>query len=230
MIGRVILGILLALLAALVIGLAIPARVRFSYDQGAMALWVRYGPVRLQLFPPKEKQPQPEGEPSELEQPQKEKKKKPKKPPKPRAKINLDQILYSLETLPPILGRLLGRAGRGVRVGPLKVHLLIACADPADTAQLYGRIHAGLSAGLPLLHRAVRIKDQDIQLFPDFLGDRMDCIADVGVSMRPWVLVWAGLRAGGSALRWFLGFRKLASPPPAKEQTEKEQAADSEAA
>ena len=89
--------------------------------------------------------------------------------------------------------RLLGRTGRGVRVEPLKVHLLIACADPADTAQLYGRLCAALSAGLPLLERAVRIKDQDIRLFPDFMGDRMDCIADVGVSLRPWIPVWAGL-------------------------------------
>lgn len=218
MVGRVILGILLALLAALVIALAIPARVRLSYDQGALAVWVRYGPIRLQIFPPKEKPSQEESaDPSPQKQKKRKKQTREKKPPKPRAKINLDQILYSLETLPPILVRLLGRTGRGVRVEPLKVHLLIACADPADTAQLYGRLCAALSAGLPLLERAVRIKDQDIRLFPDFMGDRMDCIADVGVSLRPWIPVWAALRAGGSGLKWFLGFRRLASPPPAVE-------------
>lgn len=245
MVGRVIACILLVLLAALVIALTIPARVRFSYDQGALALWVRYGPVRLQLFPPKEKPPRkkrrtkeepaaqepPQSDSSPSERLKEKRKKKSPKSPKPRPGINLDQILYSLETLPPVLVRLLGRTGRGVRVEPLKLHLLIACADPADTAILYGRIQAALSAGLPLLQRAVRIKDQDIRLFPDFLGDRMDCIADVGVSLRPGVLAWAGLRAGGSALKWFLGFRRLASPPPAKEQTApKGQAADSEAA
>ena len=175
MVGRVILGILLALLAALVIALTIPARVRLSYDQGALAVWVRYGPIRLQIFPPKEKPSQEESaDPSPKKQKKRKKQKREKKPPKPRAKINLDQILYSLETLPPILARLLGRTGRGVRVEPLKVHLLIACADPADTAQLYGRLCAALSAGLPLLERAVRIKDQDIRLFPDFMGEQPD--------------------------------------------------------
>lgn len=226
MVGRVILGILLAFLAALVIALAIPARVRLSYDQGALTVWVRYGPVRFQAFPPKEK-PSRE-DPAEPPPKKRKKQKRAKKPPKPRAKINLDQILYSLETLPPILGRLLGRTGRGVRVGPLKVHLLIACADPADTAQLYGRLCAAFSAGLPFLERTVRVKDQDVRLFPDFLGDRMDCIADVGVSLRPWIPVWAALRAGGSGLKWFLGFRKLASPPPAAEAAPAE--GDSEAA
>lgn len=229
MLGRVILGVLLVLLAALVIALILPAHIRFSYDQGALALRVRYGPLRLQLFPQKEKKASPARE-GEADRPEKKKKKAQK--PKPRAKINLDQILYSLETLPPILGRLLRRTGRGVRVGPLKVHLLIACADPADTALLYGRIQAALSAALPTLHRTVRIKDQDIRLFPDFLGDRMDLIADVGLSLRPWVLISAGVRAGGSALKWFLGFRKLASPPPAEAQTAAptENEADSEAA
>lgn len=222
MIGRIILGILGVLLLVLVIALLIPAQVRFSYDQGAIALWLRYGPVKLQLFPPREKKPKPEP-PSQAEGAQQEpaaetpeiasKKKK-----KPRAGINLEQILYSLETLPPILGRALRRTGRRIRVGPLKVHLLIGCGDPAATARLYGRLQAALAAGLPILHGAVSVKDQDIQLFPDFLGDRMDCIADVGTSLRPWDLVSVGIRAGGSALKWFLGFRKLASPRPSPER------------
>lgn len=220
MIGRIILGILGILLLVLVIALLIPAQVRFSYEQGAIALWLRYGPVKLRLFSPKEKKPKPEP-PSQAEGAQQEPaaetaEKESKK--KPRAGINLEQILYSLETLPPILGRALRRTGRRIRVGPLKVHLLIGCGDPAATAQLYGRLQAALAAGLPILHGAVSVKDQDIQLFPDFLGDRMDCIADVGASLRPWHLVSAGIRAGGSALKWFLGFRKLASPRPSPER------------
>ena len=122
MVGRVIACILLVLLAALVIALTIPARARFSYDQGALSLWVRYGPVRLQLFPPKEKPPRkkrrtkeelaaqepPQSDSSPSERLKEKRKKKSPKPPKPRPGINLDQILYSLETLPPVLVRLLG--------------------------------------------------------------------------------------------------------------------------
>ena len=235
MLGRIILAVLGVLLLALAAALLLPVRIRFSYDQGALNLWVRYGPLRLQLFPRAEKAEEPA--PQTVEEPPEKKKKRQKKkrPKKPRARINLDQILYSLETLPPILGRALRRTGQRVRVGPLQIHLLIACGDPADTAQLFGKLQAALGAALPLVHQVVRIEDQDIQLFADFTGDRVDCIADVGLSLRPWDLVSVGVRAGGSVLKWFLGFRRLASPPPREQkqaapETAAEQKADNEAA
>ena len=226
MVGRVIACILLVLLAALVIALTIPARARFSYDQGALALWVRYGPVRLQLFPPKEKPPRkkrrtkeepaaqepPQSDSSPSERLKEKRKKKSPKPPKPRQGINLDQILYSLETLPHILSRALRRTGRSIRLEPLKIHLLVAGPDPAGTAELYGKLEAALGAGLPALHRLVRIEDQDIRLFLDFQAEEMDCIADVGIALRPGGLAGIGLQAGGSLLKWLIGFKKLASP------------------
>lgn len=64
----------------------------------------------------------------------------------------------------------------------------------------------------------MRIKDQDVRLFLDFQREQMDLIADVGLSLRPWDLVSVGLRAGGSLLKWYLRFRKLASPPPPAEE------------
>ena len=104
-----------------------------------------------------------------------------------------------------------------MRIKPLKVHLLVAGYDPADTAVLYGKLEAALSAGLPVLRRAVRIRDEDIRLFLDFSQEQMDCIAELGATLRPWDLLAVGGRAGISLLRWFQGFRRLASPAPAKE-------------
>lgn len=222
MIGKIILGILLALLLLLLIALLIPVKVRFSYDQGDMDLTVRYGPVKLRLFPPpeKDKDKASEEKPRKKKKAKKAKKKKPKKP---KAKINMDQILYALEKLPPILGRALRRTGRSIRVAPLKAYVLVAGSDPADTAQLYGRLTAAVGAGLPVLEKGLRVKDVDIRLYPDFTQQQMDLIADVGVSLRPGSLVWIGLRAGGSLLKWFCGFRKLASPPPPPEDNKEEQ-------
>lgn len=240
MAGKIILGILGVLLLLLAVILLTPAGVRFRYDRGDLSLLVRFGPLKFQLFPrkekkpsrrkPKEKKPEkkqaekkaaadPEKKPAEKSAPEKPKPKK-KAEKKPRAKINREQILYSLETLPPILGRALKRTGRRLRLTPLKVHLLVAGPDPADTALLYGRLEAALGAALPALHRLVRIKDQDVRLFLDFQREQMDLIADVGLSLRPWDLVSVGLRAGGSLLKWYLRFRKLASPPPAEELKE----------
>lgn len=217
MVGKIILWVLLGLLALLAAALLIPVKIRGSYEDGNPFLYVRYGPVKLQLFPPKEK-PE-EGE----KKPPKKKKPKPEKPKKPKAKINMEQILYALEKLPPILGRALKRTGRCIHIRPLKLYVLVAGVDPAATAMLYGRMEAALAAGFPILERVLRLKDADVRLYVDFTQRQMDFIADVGVSLRPWSLVWMALRAGGSLLKWYLGFRKLASPPPPesdKEQTE----------
>lgn len=232
MIGTIILWILAVLLAALLVLLLLPASVRFTYDRGALTLGVRFGPVKRQLFP-KPEAPEKQEKPKK-EKPAKKEKPKKEKPKKPKAKINMEQILYSLETLPPILGRALKRTGKRIRVRPLKVYLLVAGGDPADTAVLYGKLEAALAAGVPLLERVVHTEDEDIRLFVDFQEERMDCVADVGISLRPWDLVSVGVRALGSLIKWFLGFRRLASPPPPGEKTETgeqtEEKSDNEAA
>ena len=56
MIGTIILCIIGVLLLALVIVLCLPVHVRASYDQGEISAWVRYGPVKFQLFPPARKE------------------------------------------------------------------------------------------------------------------------------------------------------------------------------
>ena len=73
--------------------------------------------------------------------------------------------------------------------------------------------------GLPVLQRTVRVREQDIRLYPDFAEERTRCEADVGVSIRPWDVLVIAVCAGASLVRWFLGFRKLASPPPAEKET-----------
>lgn len=220
MVGKIILWVLLGLLALLAAALLIPVKIRGSYEDGSPFLYIRYGPVKLQLFPPKEKAE--EGE----KKPPKKKKTKPEKPKKPKAKINMEQILYALEKLPPILGRALKRTGRCIHIWPLKLYVLVAGVDPAATAMLYGRMEAALAAGFPILERSLRLKDADVQLYVDFTVRQMDFIADVGVSLRPWSLVWVTLRAGGSLLKWYLGFRKLASPPPPEPDQEQPEQPD----
>lgn len=236
--GKLILGILLGvlrgigvvllvLLVLLLILLLVRVQVRVAYEDGAPSLRVRYGPVKLQLFPKKEKDPS--APPKKKKPPRKEKAKK-EKPEKEKKKfrVNLDQILYSLETLPPILGRALKRTGRSIHIHPLKLYILAAGADPADTALLYGKMEAAVAAGLPILEKALRLKDPDVRLYLDFNQQQMDFIADVGVALRPISLVWIALRAGGSLVKWFLGFRKLASPPAEKEPSQKETDENSE--
>ena len=188
-----------------------PVRARVTYNRDGLTARIRYGPLKIQLYP------RPAGEKEKKEaKPKKEKakKEKPEKKKKPKAKINREQIFYSLEKLPPVLGKALKRVGRRIVITPLQVYLLVAGTDPADTAQLYGRLTAAMANGLPVLQRTVRIREQDIRLYPDFAAEQMQCAADVGVRIRPWDVLVIGVCAGVSLVRWFLGFRKLASPPP----------------
>lgn len=212
MAGRIILCIVLLILAVI---LLTPVRVRVSYNQGELEARVRYGLIKLQLYPPQKSAGQKKKKKKKKAKPEPEEKKK-----KPKAKINREQIFYSLEKLPPVLGKALKRVGRRITITPLRVSLLVAGTDPADTASLYGRLSAALASGLPVLQRTVRIREQDIRLYPDFVGDRMDAAADVGISIRPWDVLVTGLCAGASLLKWLLGFRKLASPPPVEEEKE----------
>lgn len=213
MVGILILCVILLLLAVLLV----PARVRFSYDRGEMGLWLQYGPWKLTLYPGKEAEKSGEEEKPKKKKPKKGKKEKAAKSPK--APVNREQIFYAAGKLPPILGRALRRTRRSIRLGPLKLHLLIAGPDPSDTAVLFGKLEAALGAALPALHRTVRVSEQDIRLFPDFTAERMDCIADIGLGIRPWDVLGIGVRAGGSLVKFYLGWRKLASPVP--EKTEK---------
>ncbi len=215
MVGKIILWILLGLLGLLAVLLLIPVKLRASYREGKPFLMVRYGPVKLQIFPPKEK-PE-EKEPSKKEKPKEKKPKKPQKAKKPKAKINTEQIVYAIETLPPILGRALKRVGRSFHIRPLQLYILAAGNDPAAAAVLYGKLEAALAVGFPVLEKTLHIRDADVRLYVDFTQRQMDFVVDLGVAFRPWSLVWVALRAGGSLLKWYFGFRRLASPPPAPE-------------
>ena len=206
MVWRVILCGILLMLAGI---LLTPVRARVSYQQGKLEAGIRYGPIKLQLFPLKKS----------------EKPKKDNKPPqkkgekKPRAKINREQIFYALEKLPPILGRALRRTGRRVTVTPLHANVLVAGIDPADTAILYGRLTTALAAGLPVLQRTLRIRNQEINLYLDFAGNQMDFAVDAGVSIRPWDVLVTGVCSGAELIKWFLGFRKLAAQPEEERKT-----------
>ncbi|MBR3705140.1 MAG: DUF2953 domain-containing protein, partial [Oscillospiraceae bacterium] len=177
---------------------------------------LRYASRTISLFPPESKEEEP-SDSKKTDAPPKKAKKSTQK-----IKPNFEQISYSLDVLPGVLLRALRRTGRKVRITPLKVHLLIALEDPADTAVLYGRLHGVLNATLPLLHRTVRIDDQDIQLFPDFTRDGMDCIADVGVKIRPLDLLGVAVLAAAGVIKWYIGYKKRADKPDPSQKQKQE--------
>lgn len=210
MVGKVLLAILCVVLVLLLAVMLIPFSLRVSYEGGQLCVTAKYARFIIPIYPGKEKDAASD---TAEEQPAAAKaKKKPGKPSeKNKPPINLEQILYSVDTLPKILLNAVRRIGKRIRIEPLKLHLLIATSDPADTAVLYGKIEGALAAGLPLLHRAVRIREQDIQLFPDFCEEHMDCIADAGIRIRPLDVLAVAVCALGGIIKWYIGFKKRAT-------------------
>lgn len=210
MAGIIILCVILLLLGVV---LFTPIRVRARRDGEGLRAWLKLGPAEIPLYPGKPEEAGPEKPPKE----KKEKKPKPEKPEKKRRKPTLEQILYLLEGAPPILGRALRRTGRRIRIRPLALHVLVSAEDPADTGLLYGRLQAALAALLPILHRGVRIAEQDIRLYPDFEGQGMDFRLDVGAAIRLWDILVIGLCAGASGVKLLVGMKKLAPKDPGGE-------------
>ena len=203
MAGIVILGVILLLLCLV---LFTPILVRAIWEEEGPLVRLHIGPVKLQAYPPRREE---KGDKPPKKKKASEKKDTGEKPAKKRKSITAEQILYLLETLPPVLGRALRRVSRRVRIGPLKIWLLLSAEDPADTALLYGRVETALMAALPILHRHLAIRDQDLRIYPDFEGNGTDWRLDVGVSIRLWDVLVIGLCAGGSGLKALIGMKRL---------------------
>ena len=210
MAGLVVLGVVLLL------GLVLftPLLVRATREEAGLQVLLHIGPARLRLYPSGEKAP-PEEPAADRTGEEKQEQKQRKKEGRP---LTAEQIFYLLEELPPFLGRTLGRLGRRVRVEPLRVYVRLSAQDPANTAILYGRAAAAVTAALPVLRRCLRIRDQDIRLYPDFEGLGTDWRLDVGVSLRLWDALAAGLGAAGDGLRILIGMRRLAAERAAGER------------
>ena len=204
--------ILAAAAALLLLLLSMPVGLRFSWrEEGRLAL--RIGPLRLTLYPP--------GAEKEAREEKPEKKKKKKKKAKKDADVQekeerkrtpptREQILYSVDKLSALAGRLIRRFFRGVRVDPLLLHLTVAGEDPADTAVLYGRLSGAAAALLPALRRVVTIRREDIFIGLDFQREHWLVEADVGVRMRLGRLLALALAALFGGISWYLGWRRLA--------------------
>lgn len=192
---------LVIIVVLLVLFLILPVGVDAAYDGAVFALKAKAGLIKIRILPKKEKPPEEEGE--EKPKPKKEKKQKREKEHKPKQKLTLDDILE----LAGIGLKALGRFRRSLSVDKLMLHMAAAAPDPYDAVLLYGRVNAGLSALSPLLHRALKIREEDIRTAVDTEPGTMLIEARVVVTLQIWEILYIAFSAGFAALRW-LGKRK----------------------
>lgn len=167
---------------------------------------LRIGPCSIRLYPPK-KEEQPEKVPQE-EQPEPE---PPSKPKFQLPKWDPGQIQSAVQALWPPLRRALDRTRRGIRIAPLRVHVVLgAAADPAEGARTYGLIQCGVWTFMPVLEQLLTVKDPQIHVGVDFQNEQTVAEGEAELSLR----LGTGLRVAAGiavpALRWFISMQRQA--------------------
>lgn len=186
--GWIALGILVLL------GL-LPLGVSVIYNADGPLVRLIAGPVRLTLFPAKEKKPK-----KHQEKPKKEKAPKEKKPAAKKTEPSKKGGSF-LDFLPllQVALDLLRDFRRKLRVNRLELKLIMAGGDPCDLAQNYGKAWAAVGGLMPQLERIFVIKKRDIEVECDFVAEqtliflRLDLTITLGRLLG--IVLWHGIRA-----------------------------------
>jgi len=174
-----------------------------AFASGTVRLDLRFGLLRFRIYPGRKKKKD-ENKPVEVAENIKEKAKKPA-----FSKSALSEIRDAVHTLWPPLKRALKRTRKGLRIQPLRFSLVVGGAkDPAAGAELYGYLHAGIWAAMPVLEDLLVIPDPHIHIGLDFQAEETVVDGEAGVTARIGTLFRVGLGVGIPVLRWFLRYQK----------------------
>ena len=202
---------LLALMALMLVVLSIPIGGRITYD-GALTVYLRVLGITIPLHPR-------DGGKSDAQS----KRKGSVSSPKPSkwqelkellAQDDLEGTLHFIGDVAGLAGRAAGRLLRAVTVTDLRLQLLIAAGDPADTAQLYGAVCGFLYPALELIgQRLRRIHHRQMRVEPNFVLEHSSARFDI----RLRISVWRLLGVAVTLLQGFLLLREKDKPQIDKE-------------
>ncbi len=213
---------IIGVLCALVVLIALlRVGVRVTLHGGEMAVDVKVGPVRFRVFPGKDRK-----QPSEAQNTAQNKKTfkeagiKPASAKSKLPKIPMAEIKNLIKTLWPPLKEALARTRRGIRIDPLQLSLTVGGEeDPAEAAQLYGKLSGAVWTSMPVLERMIAIREPQIHLEIDFQAPKTTAEGTIGISIRmgtALAIMWTLTVPG---VKWFLAFQKRqqkqSSPTPA---------------
>jgi len=117
---------------------------------GELTVSLAIGPLRVKILPAKEKK-------EKKKKPPKKKKEKTQKPkeaaPKKKRKITLKQVKELLGILWPAIKKTLRRVGRGIRISPLRLSVIVGGDDPSKVAETYGWLSQAVWGAMPQLEK-----------------------------------------------------------------------------
>ena len=198
--------------ACLVVLALLPLGIRGSYDQTGFTVRVIAGPLKITLFPRKNRKKKLKTTDSS-EKTTQETTKSPseKKMPKTEKDEPGMQSGGSLERFVPWI-RLaldfLGALRRKIRLDNLYLHVVLAGDDPCDLAVNYGRAWAAVGDLLPKLERVFVIGKRDIQVGCDFAAEKITVAARGDMTMTLGRTLCLGTIYGIRALKIFLAMKR----------------------
>ena len=183
---------LIIIFAILVLLLLIPVGADASFIEGEFRLSAKVGPVKVQVFPAGAGKASGTGKKHAKKEPPKPKKEK-KGP-----KLGKDDII----SLAKIALKALSRFRRQLCIDVFMLHITSASPDPYDMVSGYGLVNSVIGAVYPLMHRAFKIRHEDIGTAMDFESDKTRVDARVSAVLQVWEILYTALCAGISFLIW----------------------------
>ena len=154
---------LLFILALVAVGLVLLSLIRVgvwvTYGPEGPTLRIKVGPVKLSLFPPKEKK--------------RKKKRKQKK----------GELLPLVRRALPTVAEAAGRLKRKVRLDRVYLDVAVGAGNPAGAALAFGGVNAALGMIWPLVEQNFNVKDRRIRTQVDFSAPHTTVWADVAATL-----------------------------------------------
>lgn len=200
MVGWIILGVIAALI---VVVLCLRVGVTASFGE-ELRVTAQIGPATVQIIPPPEKKPA-------KEKPKKaaaKAEKKPKRKKKPDIHLTLEDIRGGLHAVWQSIQGALRRAGKRIRIDPLRLSFVFGDEDPVNTAQWYGWANSAMWAVMPRLEEMIHMPDPRIHMEMDFTAAETKISGTVGASYRIGDLLAIGFAAIGPVLKFGIPFLK----------------------
>lgn len=197
-------------LGILILLALLPLGVSVRYDSRGVVVRVILGPVRLTLIPRKKKEPKKKKESKKQEPPAEgaapEKKKTP--PPEKTGEGVAGGSLTDFLPLVKIGLEMLDSFRRKLRADRLELKLILGGDDPCDLAVNYGKTWAAVGNLMPMLERALTIRQREVEVECDFTSDRTLVIARLDLTITLGRLLALGAVYGVRALTAFLKIQK----------------------
>lgn len=160
-----------------------------QYSEEGALFRVIVGPLKITLFPAKEKKPQ-------KEKAQKERKKKAAKKPPEETQEPKGGALPPVMELLPLAAEAAGELKRKIRIDDLTIHLAWASGDPFQTAIGFGGANAAMGMIWPMIDNNFKVKKHDLGVAVDFERDKPSIYCKFALTITVGQLVAFGLRFG----------------------------------